>query len=33
MIELANSLDFHPTHHQRGPVWESLILESAEGPP
>jgi magnesium-protoporphyrin O-methyltransferase len=29
MLELAASHGFHPTHHQRGPLWESHILQHA----
>ena len=27
MLEVAASRDFHTTHHARGPLWESLILQ------
>jgi hypothetical protein len=30
MLELAAARGFHPTHHQRGPLWESHILQHAQ---
>lgn len=33
MLELAGAHDFHATHHQRGPLWESLILQRASDRP
>jgi hypothetical protein len=29
ILEVANSHGFHATHHQRGALWESLILQHA----
>jgi hypothetical protein len=35
ILEVANSHGFHATHHQRGALWESLILQhtSSASPP